>query len=113
VKHKKLSKYYDGLDRAQETFRIFSDLYVYRDELIDRAYHSETQHLVFEALGSAALHLIYNSMMQKESRWRLSFCLELTPMLALGCSGEDTVESDRTISLPVAYSFALLIHLLG
>jgi len=52
-------------------------------------------------------------MKQKESRQWLSFCLEITPMLALGCSGEDTVENDRTVSLPVAYSLARLIHLLG
>jgi len=53
------------------------------------------------------------SMMQKESGWRLSFCLELIPMLALECSGEDKAETDRTVSLPVVYSLALLIHLLG
>jgi len=58
-------------------------------------------------------HPAYNSMMQKESHQRLSFCLELIPMLELECSGEDTVESDRTVSLPVVYSLALPIHLLG
>jgi len=52
-------------------------------------------------------------MKQKESRQWLSFCLEITPMLALGCSGGDIAENDRTISLPVVYSLALLIHLLG
>jgi len=113
VDHKNLSVFYADVDRSQESFRMFSDSYEPIDKLLCRLYHSETLASRVQGIEFRSLYPAYNSMKQKESHWWLSFCSEITPMLALEYSDEGIVESDRTVSLPVVYSLALLIHLLG
>jgi len=113
VDHKNLSVFYADVDRSQESFRMFSDSYEPIDKLLCRLYHSETLASRVQGIEFRSLYPAYNSVKQRECRWWHSLCLELTPMLALGYSDGDRVENDRTVSLPVVYSLALLIHLLG